>query len=132
MQHVYCGFARVHEYGQQPSSAGSSCYCISRPLLPSRSVKEGAVLLVRLYKTTLQHVFVWSTSTTLRCSRCICFRLAQAKANGMDELSLRDGRYDGIFHLVTAARGAEENYSLDNNEARTESVEVARDVRCSI
>lgn len=50
----------------------------------------------------------------------------------MDELSLRDGRYDGIFHLVTAACEAEEHYSLDNNEARTESVEVARDVRRSI
>lgn len=46
----------------------------------------------------------------------------------MDERSLRDGRYDGIFHLVTAASGAEEHYSLENNEARSESVEMARDV----
>lgn len=47
----------------------------------------------------------------------------------MDELSIRDGRYDGVLHLVTAACGAEDHYSLDNNEARSESVEVARDVR---
>eukprot|EP00752_Nemacystus_decipiens_P016388 g14650.t1 len=50
------------------------------------------------------------------------------QANGMDERSLRDGRYDGILHLVTAACGAEEHYSLENNEVRSESVEVARDV----
>lgn len=50
------------------------------------------------------------------------------KANGMDEVSLRDGRYDGILHLITAAFGAEEHYSLDNNEARSESVEMAVNV----
>ena len=50
------------------------------------------------------------------------------QANGLDERSLRDGRYDGILHLVTAACGAEEHYSLENNEVRSESVEVARDV----
>ena len=47
----------------------------------------------------------------------------------MDEVSLRDGRYDGILHLVTAASGAEKHYSLDNNEARSESVEAAINVR---
>lgn len=52
----------------------------------------------------------------------------QVQANGLDERSLRDGRYDGILHLVTAACGAEEHYSLENNEVRSESVEVARDV----
>lgn len=52
----------------------------------------------------------------------------QVKSNGMDDRSLRDERYDGILHLVTAACGAEEHYSLENNEARSESVEMARDV----
>ena len=51
------------------------------------------------------------------------------KANGLDELKLRDGRYDAVLHLVTAACGAEEHYSLDNNEARSENAELARDVR---
>ncbi|CAM9147294.1 unnamed protein product [Ascophyllum nodosum] len=50
------------------------------------------------------------------------------KANGLDELKLRDGRYDAVLHLVTAACGAEEHYSLDNNEARSENAELARDV----
>ncbi len=43
---------------------------------------------------------------------------------GMTEIELRDG-YDAVFHLVTAAKGAEEFYTLDNNGARYESVEEA-------
>lgn len=54
----------------------------------------------------------------------------QVQANGMNELTLRDGRYDGIFHLVTAAIGAEEHYSLENNEARSEPVDLAKEVKC--
>jgi len=34
-------------------------------------------------------------------------------------------RYDAVFHLVTAADGAEEFYTLLNNEARTETKEEA-------
>ena len=41
-----------------------------------------------------------------------------------DEAQWRDG-YDAVFHLVTAARGAEEFYSNANNAARYESVEEA-------
>ena len=37
-----------------------------------------------------------------------------------DEITLRDG-YDAVFHLVTAAKGAEEFYTKANNAARTES-----------
>lgn len=37
-------------------------------------------------------------------------------------------RYDAIFHLVTAAKGAEEFYTLDNNAARIETVEEAIEV----
>lgn len=35
-------------------------------------------------------------------------------------------RYDAVIHLVTAADGAEEFYTLANNSARTESPEEAR------
>ena len=38
---------------------------------------------------------------------------------------LRD-QYDAVFHLVTAAKGAEEFYTLENNAARYETVEEAR------
>lgn len=46
----------------------------------------------------------------------------------MNEVSLRDGRYDGIFHMVTAACGAEDHYSLDSNEARSEPLQLAKEV----
>ena len=42
------------------------------------------------------------------------------------ENSLCD-RYDAVFHLVTAATGAERFYSLENNVTRTEAPDVARD-----
>lgn len=43
---------------------------------------------------------------------------------GSNEVELRD-RYDAVFHLVTAAKGAEEFYTTANNAARTETVEQA-------
>lgn len=43
----------------------------------------------------------------------------------MNEVEARD-RYDGVFHLVTAANGAEDFYTLANNAARTETPEQAR------
>lgn len=42
----------------------------------------------------------------------------------MNEVEARD-RYDAVFHLVTAADGAEEFYTLDNNASRTETPEQA-------
>lgn len=42
-----------------------------------------------------------------------------------DEISIKD-RYDAVFHLVTAADGAEEYYTLENNSSRTETPEKAR------
>lgn len=41
-----------------------------------------------------------------------------------NEVEMRDS-YDAIFHLVTAAKGAEEFYTTANNNARTETVEQA-------
>lgn len=43
---------------------------------------------------------------------------------GSNEVSLRDS-YDAVFHLVTAAKGAEEFFTTANNAARTESVKDA-------
>ena len=45
----------------------------------------------------------------------------------LDEITLRDN-YDGVFHLVTAAKGAEEFYTTANNSARTETIEQAREL----
>lgn len=41
-----------------------------------------------------------------------------------NEVELRDN-YDAVFHLVTAAKGAEEFYTTANNAARTETVAEA-------
>ena len=44
-----------------------------------------------------------------------------------NETNLRD-RYDAVFHLVTAADGAESYYSYANNSARYEDINTAREV----
>ena len=41
-----------------------------------------------------------------------------------NETELRD-TYDAVFHLVTAAKGAKEFYTLSNNKARTETADEA-------
>lgn len=46
---------------------------------------------------------------------------------GTSEVELRD-RYDAVFHLVTAAKGALEAYTTANNAARRESPEQAAEL----
>ena len=48
----------------------------------------------------------------------------------LTEVQLRDS-YDAVFHMVTAAKGAREFYTTENNKARTETPEeaAARDDR---
>ena len=43
----------------------------------------------------------------------------------VNEIELRDN-YDAVFHLVSASKGASEFYTLENNKARSETVEEAR------
>lgn len=49
------------------------------------------------------------------------------KKQKLSELKLMDN-YDMILHLVTAADGAEEYYTLGNNSARIETIEEAREL----
>lgn len=49
-------------------------------------------------------------------------------AIGMNETALRDDRYAAVLHICTAAKGAEDFYTLLNNKCRSESPEVAREV----
>lgn len=44
----------------------------------------------------------------------------------LDEVAARD-TYDGVFHLKTVADGKEEFYTCENNEARDETAEEARE-----
>ena len=50
---------------------------------------------------------------------------AVMEALGADTVTLRD-TYDAVFHMVTAAKGAEDAYTLSNNAARYETAEEAR------
>mmetsp|Transcript_28248 Transcript_28248/g.36506 ORF Transcript_28248/g.36506 Transcript_28248/m.36506 type:complete len:539 (+) Transcript_28248:79-1695(+) len=50
------------------------------------------------------------------------------EGKGLSTVHIREGRYDAIFHLVTAADGAESYYTTANNEARTETPEQAREM----
>lgn len=45
----------------------------------------------------------------------------------LDNVRLRDQQYDAVYHLVTAADGAEEYYGNQTNVARTETPEQARE-----
>jgi hypothetical protein len=45
-----------------------------------------------------------------------------------NDVELRDDRYDQIIHLVTAANGAEEFYTLENNAVRKEGLDLAREL----
>lgn len=44
---------------------------------------------------------------------------------GLNLNMLRDSRYDMVIHLQTAAKGAEDHFSLANNIAREEGIEMA-------
>mmetsp|Transcript_27588 Transcript_27588/g.60742 ORF Transcript_27588/g.60742 Transcript_27588/m.60742 type:complete len:410 (-) Transcript_27588:845-2074(-) len=47
---------------------------------------------------------------------------------GVTEADLRDTRYNAVFHMVTAADGASAFYTLENNQARSETPEQALDL----
>ena len=44
---------------------------------------------------------------------------------GLNEVEVRDRRYDTVLHLCTAAKGAEKFYTCENNSSRTENLEQA-------
>jgi predicted ATPase len=47
---------------------------------------------------------------------------------GLQVTDARDARYNAVFHMVTAAEGAEAFYTLDNNDVRSETPEAAREM----
>lgn len=61
------------------------------------------------------------------------WELLKRRNPNWNEVNLRDTRYDQIIHLITAAKGAEDFYTLSNNSVRTESIETARviDEKCA-
>jgi hypothetical protein len=45
---------------------------------------------------------------------------------GLNSTMMKDNRYEGVIHLVTAADGAEDFYEMDGNAARFDTLETAR------
>lgn len=96
------------------------------------------ILKYQLYKESMYERFALTLSSKTK-SLLICDRgTLDNKAyldvaefyRILDELSIKEidllTRYQMILHLVTAANGAEEFYTLENNQQRKESPEEAR------
>ena len=47
--------------------------------------------------------------------------------NHLDEVDIRDNRYNQVVHMVTAANGAEEYYTCEHHTTRLESCDEARE-----
>nr|CAI5852479.1 unnamed protein product [Callosobruchus analis] len=50
------------------------------------------------------------------------------RENCWNSVELRDNRYNQIIHMVTAAKGAEEFYTIEDHNCRSENVELAREM----
>lgn len=48
--------------------------------------------------------------------------------NGLNEVDIRDSRYNHIIHMVSAAHGAEKFYSTVDHSCRSEGMELAREL----
>lgn len=87
----------------------------------------------KIFEESAQHVFS-SDKVLIVCDRgavdvkAFCGNEREynsiLKELGFNHTLLRDD-YDAVFHLVTSARGAEEFYTFENNNARTETPEEA-------
>ena len=79
---------------------------------------------------------VGSLLTLEKCSYTVCLHTTDCSSEQWQDIldyvksnpvELRDNRYDQVVHMVTAASGAETFYQLENNSARTEDLDQARD-----
>ena len=50
------------------------------------------------------------------------------RRTNVDIEEIRDTRYDMVLHMVTAANGAADKYTLANNQARSEGLQQAIDI----
>lgn len=87
----------------------------------------------------LENAFYTIASSSAKCSFILCDRgSCDGRAymtkeqwdtmlgqNSWDMVKLRDERYDLVVHLVSAADGAADFYTLENNQARSESIPEA-------
>ena len=127
---------RVPEAATILMSGGASPAC-----LPADQFLRFEADLIRL-QMAIEETFTDLAASSARRSIVICDRGTMDAAaymspvmwqalldqQGWSESALRDRRYDAVIHLVTAARGAEEFYTTENNPARTETLEKAREL----
>ena len=75
---------------------------------------------LELAHTAPHPVLIISDRGTMDISNYIERTMWQALLDelGLSEIKLRDARYDAVIHMVTAAQGAEEFYTLENNASR--------------
>lgn len=50
------------------------------------------------------------------------------KNNGWNPVELRDTRYNQIIHMVSAAKGAEDFYTTENHNCRSENLDLAKEL----
>lgn len=105
------------------------------PTLEERLATQSSILALQM---TLEEAMVQAAKSSGKDSVIICDRgIMDAKAytphdvwptylsdHNWSEMGLREGRYDAVFHMVSAAVGAKEFYNNDN-PARFENVEMA-------
>lgn len=111
------------------------------PMLPEheRITFEGTLLRTKI---ALEDTFTALAKASKRRSVVLCDRGTMDTRAYMDKetfdlvlsefgwnvVDLRDRRYDGVVHLVTAAIGAPQHYGTENNTARHESLEQAAEL----
>lgn len=104
-----------------------------------RSTFEGVVVKTKI---ALEDTFYALAKSSGRPSVIICDRgtmdtaaymseedwSAMLDEHGWNVVDLRDKRYEAVIHMVTAAIGAEKYYTTENNAARHENLEEARNL----
>jgi len=111
------------------------------PMLPEheRITFEGTLLRTKI---ALEDTFTALAKASKRRSIVLCDRGTMDTRAYMDKetfdlvlsefgwnvVDLRDRRYDGVVHLVTAAIGAPSHYGTENNTSRHESLEQAAEL----
>lgn len=103
-------------------------YNIEKAVLKYQLMMEDTFL--ELARNAPQPVLIVSDRGTMDISAYMEPTVWQALLDelGLSDIKLRDARYDAVIHMVSAAIGAEEFYTLANNVARTEGLELAREI----
>lgn len=110
--------------GVTPWNCGSNTNfqkCIAKLQLEKEAVFERAAHTMHSEKVLIVCDRGFMDNKAYMCDAEFALVLEDIHCN---EVELRDN-YDAVFHLVTAAKGAEKFYTTANNFARTETVEQA-------